>query len=154
MALDIDSFLTAPVGPMETKFDTLPGGEYTAMIGSPEEGQIKNWMRTGTREDGSLWITLNVPFEIVGEEALKQSIGLQKLTTRATIWLDSENGKLAVGKGKNITLGQLREAAGQNHIENWDPSMLIGAGPMRIVTNVTKGKDGREYSNVLRFAKV
>lgn len=154
MTIDVDSFLSAPVGPMETKFDTVPGGEYTAMIGSPENGEIKNWMRHGQRDDGTVWITLNVPFEIVGEDALKQSIGLNKLTSRATIWLDAENGKLAVGKGKNVTLGQLREALGQNNVPNWEPSMLIGQGPLRIITNVTKGKDGREYSNVTRFTKL
>lgn len=45
-----------------------------------------------------------------------------------TVWLDvTESGALDMSKGKNIGLGRLREAVGQNAPgKPWSPGMLLG----------------------------
>lgn len=49
-------------------------------------------------------------------------------SVRQTLWLDTtESGGLDFGKGKNVGLGRLREALGQNAPgKPWAPGMLVG----------------------------
>lgn len=49
-------------------------------------------------------------------------------TVYQTIWLDiSGSGGLDTSKGKNVGLGKLRDALGQNREgQPWSPGMLVG----------------------------
>ena len=68
---------------------------------------------------------------------------------RQSVWLDiTEEGSLDHGKGKNVQLGQLREAVGQNQAgELWAPNMLEGAVAMVKVAN-RMSDDGRQFVDV------
>lgn len=65
---------------------------------------------------------------IVDDEAAREATGMAEPQVRQTIWLDvTESGGLDFGKGKNVGLGKLREAVGQNQSgKPWAPGMLVG----------------------------
>jgi hypothetical protein len=51
----------------------------------------------------------------VDDAGVKEETGLDEPTVRQSIFLDmNESGGLALGKGKNVQLGKLREALGLN----------------------------------------
>ena len=64
----------------------------------------------------------------VDDETTRQETGMAEPTVRQTIWLDlNESGSLDFGKGRNVGLGRLRDALGQNVSgKPWAPGMLVG----------------------------
>lgn len=121
-----DSFLQQTV---EAKLDTkrIPHPE-----GDWDEGQIKDLKITdgSSKKDGSLWVRLqaviiNTDPNVAADMKLT---GDQEPTVRWEEFLDlDENGNLDVSEGKNIKLGKLRQACGQNNDEAWSPADLKGA---------------------------
>ena len=63
-----------------------------------------------------------------------------------------ENGDLELGKGKNVDLGRLREALGQNTGGNWSPSQLVGSSATIHVSN--RLYEGKTYADVERVIMV
>ena len=87
-------------------------------------------------------------------------MGRDKVVVSKQIILDvTPNGAIDTGKNKNIELGRLRAAAGQNDGQPWSVGHLRGAGPMMVkVVHVdferkdkTKGKRV-EIDRVVRIA--
>lgn len=76
------------------------------------------------------------------DEAVKKATGLPEPTVRQSIFLDlTDSGVLDVSKGKNIQLGRLREALGQNKAgKPWAPAQLIGAVAKLIVSHRMDGE--------------
>jgi|SRR6516162_1131119 len=110
-----------------TARNPVPAGEYKATIDDLE-------LRTANTKNGERQI-LRVIWEI-HDEGAKEATGLDKVTVRQDIWLDltPAGNDLDYSKGKNIGLGRLREAVGQNNAgEAWNPGMLKGAGPALLV---------------------
>ena len=150
MTIDVSALMNAPVGKLDTKYEVTPAGEYpNATI---DVTDMKNWWQTGKRQDGTDYLKLNVPV-VVHDEPLRQKLGREKLTSRITLWIDTDDGRVSNDKGKNVALGQLREALSQLDDPNWTFQQLPGAGPLKVITKVTVGSDGREYSEVTRVAK-
>ena len=152
--IDIDALISTSIREkLDTTYPVPPEKEYTANIGEPRD-ELKEWFRNVKRDDGTVTATINIPF-ILHDETVRDQLGVRTLTSRLTIWLDTEiSGALSTGKGKNISLGQLREALGQKEITPWNFSMLIGAGPVKVITTNSTGKDGKVYSNVSKVAKI
>lgn len=123
-----------------TTFDPIPEGEYVAMITrAPAVREVGNEGR----------VVMDVTWEIDDEE-LKQKLERDRLTVRQSVFLDIEDGKLATGKNKNVQLGKLRDALGQNKPgKSWKPSDLEGAGPARIQVS-HRERDGITYDQVAR----
>lgn len=76
---------------------------------------------------------------------------------RQSIWLDTNaQGDLLSGKDKNVDLGQLREALGQNvKGQPWSPRQLVGGlGRVQVEhTLITKGpREGKSVAEVKRVA--
>jgi hypothetical protein len=65
---------------------------------------------------------------LIDDTSVRELTGMEEVLVSQTVWLDiDENtGLLAAGKNKNIKLGKLREAVGQNDGRPWMPSMLEG----------------------------
>ena len=84
--------------------------------------------------------------------------GLDRPMVRQDIWLDlDESGRIAQGKNKNVRLGRVRSAVGQNTDgQPWSPSQLRGAGPVLIMVGHRYNKETGEgpYSDVKRITKV
>lgn len=74
----------------------------------------------------------------VEDDKIKKELNMDNPRVKASAWLDLDStGKLAWGPNQNITLGQWREAVGQNKKgESWSPQKLLGAGPfMGLITH-------------------
>jgi len=87
---------------------------------------------------------------ILQDEKVAQDLGMTKVIVYKNCTLDFDNatGKLAWGPNRNVDLGQLRNAVGQN-AENttWAPGNLRGAGPFmgRVEHRSGKRKDGSPF---------
>lgn len=86
----------------------VPEGEYVAVA---DEVKVRPW---SSKDGSSAGLALDIVWTI-DDENLKQQLGRSKITVKQGIMLDitPENG-LDMGKGKNVSLGRLREAIGKN----------------------------------------
>jgi len=97
-------------------------GEYQAQI---EKIDFRPWQSKSDPSKAGL--ALDITWELQSEAA-RQKTGRDKVTVRQGLMLDMlSNGGFDMGKGKNIGLGRLREAVGQNiGGRPWTPSQLVG----------------------------
>lgn len=111
-----DQFMQTEVeGQLDTEFTPIPEAEYP--------GFIKE-VKPDTTAKGSNLIEV---IWVVNDDAVRELIGLEEPTAKQTIWLDiNEQGALEFGKNKNVSLGKLRDALGQNDGKPWSPLMLLG----------------------------
>ena len=136
-----DSFLNT-VTKEATSTETLlvPANDHQAFIES-----IK------PRQQGE-WAVLDTNWQ-VSDEAIEKEIG-RKPIVKQSLFLDiTETGGLDFGKGRNVQLGKLREALGQNQNgKSWSPGMLVGGvATVRVEHNLDK--NGIMRANVTRVAK-
>ena len=140
---DADTFLgTETDAPMETHFKPVPEGEYTAMIDAVVAKEVNDSP------------VLDVSY-IILDDALRTEMNMERVSVRQSIFIDMESdGRIALGENRNVKLGKLREALGQNNAGAWAPRMLVGAGPVTIKTVNKPDKNDPEtiYSNVQRVA--
>jgi len=111
-----DAFMQTEIeGEFETEFTPIPEDEYQAVIKE---------VKAGTTPKGSAFMEV---IWIIDSQEVRDLIGMEEPTVRQSIWLDvNENGGLEFGKNKNIGLGKLREALGQNTGGAWGPGQLLG----------------------------
>jgi hypothetical protein len=156
---DADAFMQTTVDDaMSTQLQGVPEGEYTVVIGDFDSTAFKTVTTTVKATGGQLdRPVLEVPF-VIQDEALKLKLGREQITHRETYWLDfGPDGKLDTGPDKNVRLGQLRSALGQNSKGvPWAPTMLRNMGPLRIVIKTTSDKRDPEkkYTNITKYAKI
>jgi hypothetical protein len=100
----------------DTQRIEVPEGEYPAAV-------VAIFPRT-TNSGKAL---ISVQWKVDSEEA-RDATGQAEPMVFQTVWLDvKEDGNLDMGRGKNVGLGKLREALGQNAPgKPWSPGMLIG----------------------------
>jgi hypothetical protein len=105
----------------ETEFKAVPEGEYQAVVKKVEcnAWQAKDGSRSGLKLDLT-WT--------IDDESVRQATGMAEPSVSQSLMLDmTESGALAVGTNKNVNLGRLREALGQNVSGRpWSPNMLQG----------------------------
>lgn len=150
-AFDPDAFLS-PGNEITDSFDTtiakVPPGEYRAQvdkIAKPRKFQAKS---------GDEMVAFDITWAILDED-VKAETELAKPTSRQTIFLDiNEDGSLARGKNKNVGLGRLREALGQNQPgQPWNPNMLVGALAMvKIEHSPNERNPDDPFANVVAVA--
>lgn len=105
---DPSSFLDESVtDPNSTSSTPVPEGEYTAVAGEPA-------LRNGTDKNGAPWNALDINWAI-DDPKVAEVTGRPANSVRQSFFLEiDEKGKLDIGKGKNVSLGRLREAIGLN----------------------------------------
>jgi hypothetical protein len=132
-----DQFMQTEVeGQLETEFTPIPEGEY--------QGVIKE-IKPDTTAKGSPFLEV---IWIIDDQSVRDLIGMDEPTTRQTVWLDiNEQGGLDFGKNKNVGLGKLREALGQNTGAPWSPLMLIGR-PATVNIKHRMGSEGGVFAEV------
>jgi len=165
MAFDADKFLSSnTVGPMSTQITPCPEGTFTAVVSG--DGDIKDWFRevewkdkkTGEPRSAQ---AVRIPF-LITDDGVRAKLSRDTVIVPYDIFLDLIYGKtsndpdtLDTGEGKNVKLGQLRAALGQNN-PNWNFSQLRGAGP--VMVKVSQRSDSRDpqvkYAQVERVAPV
>lgn len=136
---------TAVESAMEVRFTPIPEGNYEAFID-----------KYALRELDKGGVICDVHWNIIDED-LKAKMKLENITVRQGIFLDIEDDVLALGPNKNIKLGRLREALGQNQTgQPWTLTQLNGAGP--VIISVTKRPDKNDptivYNDVGRITAV
>lgn len=134
-----DQFMSTEVTQSnETDYTLLPEGEYAGVISDA---------KADTTSNGSYLMRLTW---LIDDANAREVMNSEEPKCSQTIWLDiDENtGHLDFGTNKNIMLGQLRDALGQNDGSPWSPSMLIGQPATVLVEHSADGK----YSNVTKVA--
>lgn len=163
-SFDPDAFMSQTIDqPLETERTIVPAGEYKATIDDFTRDAFqtitfvyKKGPRAG--EEGS-FTKFNVPF-VIDDDKVKAELGMDKVVCFQSITLDFEPGtnNLAWGINKNIDLGKLRKAVGQNNPGPWSAANLRGAGPVMVKVEHRSGKrgDGSEWKNaeVTRVAPI
>lgn len=105
----------------ETSFKAVPEGEYPAVV---KEVACNSWQsRDGSRSGLKLDLTW-----IIDDAGVKAVTGMEEPNVKQSVMLDlTDSGGLATGTNKNVNLGRLREAVGQNQAgKPWNPGMLQG----------------------------
>lgn len=114
---DADAFMNTEVeGALETEYVPVPENEYTAVIKE---------VNARTTEKGSPLLEI---IWIIDDQGVRDLLGMDEPTVRQTVWLDinEQTGTLEFGKNKNVQLGRLREALGQNDGSPWSPGRMAG----------------------------
>ena len=151
---DPAAFMSSAVDPMATQMEVVPEGDFKFTIDTdPKQLNPKNLKGTSTRtgNDYDFWqIELNCHLL---DDAVKQKLGREKVLVRLRLNLDlDESGRLEVGPNKNVGLGQLRDALGQN-APGWTPQKLLGAGPFIGKVKHTTSEKGT-FADIQRVAKI
>lgn len=129
----------------DTVFEPIPAGEYFATIES-----LKASSDVG--EGGNPWTRLDLTWSLA-DPALAERLGRTKLTVRQGIMLDiTDAGGLDMGKGRNISLGRLRDALGLNVPgESFSFLMLTGrSAKVNVTQRIYKGKVFNDVKDVAR----
>jgi hypothetical protein len=149
---DPDTFMQQTVDePMATEFRICPQGEYQAMIDDFDSKAFTHveWQDKQTGEQKSA-PQFSCPF-VIQDEKVKAELGREKLVVPAKMFLDiNAAGGLDFGPDRNVRLGQIREATGQNVKGPWSIMNLRGAGP--VMVKVTHRQDKRNPER--KFAEV
>jgi len=128
---DPESFMQQEMtGQMETRYTPVPANDYTSTI----DDVVVRETADGTK-------ILDVT-HLIHDSQLAEDMGMEKLFVRQGIFLDIEpGGNIAIGPNKNVKLGRLREAVGQNTPSTWSFGLLKGAGPLRISVSIKPDKE-------------
>jgi hypothetical protein len=106
-----DQFLDMQINEAnDTKFVPVPVGEYTGVI---SEAKPRPW---SSKDDPSkAGYALDVMWELDSQQ-LREMLGRDKITVKQSIMLDliEDATGLDMSKGRNVGLGQLREALNLN----------------------------------------
>ena len=164
MSFDLDEMLTTPTDEMSTDYPTVPEGEYTARIDDLPEGKPSNWMRPPIRinngpRTGTDMHIMRIPFILLDiEDSVLEAAGFMpgaKPRVNMDLILDMDDGKLQTGEGRNIKLGQLRDALDQN-TPGWTFAALSGAGPVRVKVGTRSDRKNPEikYTEISRVTKL
>lgn len=133
-----------------TSLTPIPTGEYTAVVDDVE------WREAKTKA-GEARMIMRVIWRITDNDLANQ---LDRVpTVRQDVWLDVDKrtGGLDFAKGKNIGVGRLREALGQNNPgQRWAPGMLKGAGPALLTITQRGDKENTDtiYNDVKSVGKI
>jgi hypothetical protein len=138
---DTDSLLNSTfTESLDTTQTPCPEGEYAAVLDSFKA-------RTFTSKDGDEGAVLDIFWKPQLDAATEASLG-RKPTVKQTVFLDvTPSGGLDMGKGRNIGLGRLREALGQNQPgKPWNFGLLQGGTATVVVKH--RMHEGNIYDEV------
>lgn len=130
-----EAFMNASVSEAnDTQYIQTPEGEWPATIEKVEAKVV------GQETPRPI---LNVMWKTTDPE-VQDATGRAENIVRQTVWLDvTESGGLDFGKGKNVGLGKLRDALGQNQPgSSWAPGMLVGGVAKIKVKHSIDRRDG------------
>lgn len=133
MSFDPNLFVQATVeGELSTQYIPIPEGEFTGVV-----KEIKGRL---AKESAILDV-----YWVVDDASVREITGMEEPTVRQSIFLDiTENGTLDLGTGRNVQLGRLRAALGQNTGSSWSPNNMVGQVAMLTISqrSVVTDKEG------------
>lgn len=156
---DVKQFLNQTVNaPMATTIIPAPEGEWLAQVST--KVTIEEWFGEAKWNDKSsgkekTQTTAKIPIEIIDPKA-KEKVPRETLMVNYDMFLDfDDQGRLATGEDKNVRLGALREAVGQN-VPGWTFPNLFGAGPFmaKVVHTKDEKRPDETFAKISRVAKL
>lgn len=150
---DADAFMNATIdAPLDFERTLVPEAEYRLMVDDFDSSIFEsieftykrgpNAGSAGTMQKG------NFPI-IVDDDKVRALLQTDKVRVYYTCNLDYDDttGQLLFGPNKNIDLGKLRHAVGQDAPGTWSVSQLRGAGPFMGKIKHREGlrKDGSKF---------
>jgi hypothetical protein len=149
---DADAFMQQQIDePMATEFEMVDPGTYKAVIAdftSEAFQKIDFEYKKGDRagQPGSM-LKFDLPFVILDDKQrakLNKGDGQQLVVVRNMIVDQTTDGQLDFGVNKNVALGNVRAAVGQNTKGAWGVANLRGAGPLmvKVAHETFKRSDG------------
>ena len=131
----------------ETSYERVPPGEYPAIVRGVTARKV-------TDREGNDSIVMDITWMVTDPE-VKRITEMDEPTVRQGIFLDvNEKGGLERGKNKNVALGRVLDATGQNKGKNWSPKALEGATAVVTVEHKPNESDPENpYANVTRVRK-
>ena len=140
-----DQFLnTETSDATSTSYTPIPEGEYPACV-----KEIKPRVTTSGKA------ILDVVWSIDDADgAIEAATGMKQATVRQSVFLDlTDSGGLDMGKGKNVQLGKLRDALGQNTPgKSWRPGDLMGG--VALVAVKHRSVDDAIYTDIKGVTKI
>ncbi len=140
-------------GSMSTSIILPPAQDWTASIS-------KLTARKFTMKDsGEDRATLDIQW-CIENESCQKATNQDKSFAKQTLWLDfktvNSQTVLDFDEGKNVGLGRLREALGQNKKgAKWQPGMLLGGvGLIKVIHRPDKNDPETKYAEVTRVAAI
>jgi hypothetical protein len=152
---DPDTFMEQSVdGPMDTQVKQVPEGEYRAII---DDFDVEKAFRTFTsNKNGKDYTVFSPPF-VIQDDAVAADLGRDKVSVfHKGMFIDfNDAGGIDTSSGKNVDLGKLRDAVGQNK-GPWKFTMLKGAGPVmvKVAHDTDKDDPSKKYARVVRVVKI
>jgi hypothetical protein len=139
MPFDADAFMGSTIdAPLETEYKVCPEGKaYRAVIGDFTSDAFKVFefdYSKGPRagERGSM-LKFSCPFIIQDDKAraAMNKADDQPLIVYKEMIIDrDDSGRIETGTNKNVDLGMVRQAVGQNTTSAWGPAQLRNCGPV------------------------
>lgn len=147
-----ETFLQQTVtGALDTKYPTIPAGEYPAISKSLSAREMPN---TKDPVKGPFTV-LDIVWQI-DDAGVREAVGSENPQCRQSVFLELHEGELDMREKKNIPLGRLRDALGLN-----DPTKpfsfndLVGRPAIVKIEHSPNPKDAdNPYSNVTKVAQV
>lgn len=140
--------MEADVPTLDTKRPNVPDGDYPGVI-----AEVKKPEPITIDGQAQFKITVIVKLDV---SSVKEIVGVDSVMRRYDGWLDLKaEGGLDFGSGKNIFLGKLREATGQNRPGPWRAGMLVGQPALFKVKNkADKNDQSKIYDNIVDVASL
>lgn len=135
---DVNTFMGTQVqGANETKYTPVPERDDYLGVITKLAGDTINQQPV-----------LRVTYMLDDQQA-REITGMQEPTVEQTVWLDLENGALSFAPNKNVALGRLREAVGQNDpAKPWSPKDLHGQVVRLSVKHRVNEENGDRFAQV------
>lgn len=143
MSFNIDDILSTDIkGANATEYTPVPEGEWTA---------VAQDVKGRTTDKGHTIV--DVMWSIDDIECLEEMGRDEPVPARQSLFLDIDaDGSLETGKDKNVQVGRLREALGQNDPKKpWNFNMVVGQ-QARVIIRHRVMDDGSTRSNVVGVA--
>lgn len=119
---DPDLFMQTQVtDALDTKVTPADEGEYQLQCEKVSAKQITS------KTTGQQYFVMELDWEILDDKQ-RAKTGRNKIMARQSVFLDiNDSGNIDTAHGKNVELGRLRDALGQNKSgKKWSPAMMQG----------------------------
>lgn len=150
--LNTDEFLqTTTEETLDDFLEPCSVGEFLFICGKPA---INSFTYKKGERTGETGYQMVVRLECQ-DDGVKKQLGRETVRVRHSVLLDvTEDGNgLDMGKGKNIGLGQIRTALGQNVPgQAWSPNMIEGQPIKAKITHEVDPRTSKVFANVAGVA--
>lgn len=153
-SFDPEAFLSSATvdGELSTEVTVCPEGTYRGQIGDRIDARQFTSEKSGTPRT---FTVISINWEVL-DDAVRAELDREHVYVRQDFFLDlDENGALDTSKGKNVDLGRLRAAVGQNDMSGWTFNNLKGAmATIQVRQRSDEKNPQRKYAEVARVAAI